>query len=250
MKRIYGTNTLYLSGASYQYFSNWILQSTHLPDEIDVTFALLDIWRTLWRNSVGRVSRPPCRRVENRRQEMNLQHIVSVLQQLSDWEVLHTRNTLLFTEKQNTCRKMLDVSHCVQKHTYLRNMLSVLPTATPLSWTDATVSTPSKVRRTFCCVLLTQRKNMWARIRRQKMVCSISCFLYIIQINQTHLTWSGTLKLVVYVQLSKAIHRYDKSLNLKYGSWEKSGGKKRFLNEYFIVILGFLCYYFFISNKW
>lgn len=69
---------------------------TYFSDEIDMTFPLLDIWRTFRRNSVGRMSFTPLRRIKNWRQKANFQHIFPVLQQVSDWEVLHTRNRWYF----------------------------------------------------------------------------------------------------------------------------------------------------------
>lgn len=58
--------------------------STHFSNEIDVTFPLLDIWRTLGRNSVSRMSFIPLRCIKNRRHEANFQLILPILQHVSN----------------------------------------------------------------------------------------------------------------------------------------------------------------------
>lgn len=61
---------------------------THFSDKVDVTFPLLDIWRTFRRNSVGRMRFSALRRIKNRRREAHFQHVIPIRQQVSDREVL------------------------------------------------------------------------------------------------------------------------------------------------------------------
>lgn len=61
---------------------------TYLPDEVDMTLPLLDIWRTLGRNLVTDVSFAALGGVHHRRQEAHVQDVLAVLQQLRHWEVL------------------------------------------------------------------------------------------------------------------------------------------------------------------
>lgn len=74
----------------------------YFPDEIDMTFPLLDIWRTFRRNSVGRMSFASLGRVKNWRQNVNFQHVFSVLQQVCDWEVLSNTNRWYLCQTNRT----------------------------------------------------------------------------------------------------------------------------------------------------
>lgn len=134
--------------------SSWkycLMSHTHFSNEIDVTLSLLDIWRTLGRNSVSRMSFIPLRCIKDRRHETNLQLIFPILQPVSNWEILQKKKQK--TEFLTTQSRKMSRFH-PRELTYLRNMLSVLPILTPLSQMDETVSTPSKTRRTFSLALL------------------------------------------------------------------------------------------------
>lgn len=87
--------------SSWKYCS---MTHTHFSNEIDVTLSLLDIWRTLGRNSVSRMSFIPLRCIKDRRHETNLQLIFPILQPVSNWEILQKTTTTEFLTTQS--RKM------------------------------------------------------------------------------------------------------------------------------------------------
>lgn len=132
-----------------------LMRQTDFSNEIDVTFPLLDVWRTLGRNSVGRMSSRPLSCIKNRRREDHLQHVFSIRQHVSNLEILHGESKADEIEA-DTCPGGVVPGGL----TYLRNMLSVLPTWTPFSQIDETVSTPSKTRRIFSLALLEQRSGL------------------------------------------------------------------------------------------
>lgn len=78
----------------------------YFSDEIDVAFPLLDVWRTFRRNSVGGVSFPPLRRIQNWRRQAHFQHITPVLQQAADWEVLQADDR---KQTSGACKNMCTV---------------------------------------------------------------------------------------------------------------------------------------------
>lgn len=82
------------------------MRHTHFSNEINVAFPLLDIWRTLRWNSVSRMSFVPQRCVKNRRQETNFQLIFSILQRVSDREILQKKTTQFVTHAAEQCQNI------------------------------------------------------------------------------------------------------------------------------------------------
>lgn len=82
------------------------MRLTHFSDEIDVAFPFLDVWRTLRRNSVSRMSSISLGRIKNRRQETNFQLIFPILQKVSNREILHENN-----REGQISRKMAGAAH-------------------------------------------------------------------------------------------------------------------------------------------
>lgn len=62
--------------------------SRHLPDEIDMTLPLLDVWRTLGRNRGSDVSFVALWGVQHWRHKAHFQNVLAVLQKLRHREVL------------------------------------------------------------------------------------------------------------------------------------------------------------------